>query len=360
MEHEWTDQPGLIRPGEELNPDGLKRFLNHYLPEWQGEPEIRQFPSGFSNLTYQLTVGDKKAVLRRPPFGANIKSAHDMGREFRILSLLRPYYTKVPKVIAFTEDESYIGAPFYLMEKVDGIILRGKMPRERIPAPDTLSAIAKSLVENLAELHHIPWQNTELAGFGKPEGYVERQVEGWGKRYFHAKTDEIPALEKAVRWLSEHIPAQYSAALIHNDYKYDNLVLDPGNPTEIRAVLDWEMATIGDPLMDLGTTLGYWVTPSDPPALLALQFNPSTLPGNPDRSEVLALYERACGKTVEDPVFYYVFGLFKIAVIAQQIYFRFRQGFSKDPRFGGLIHAVKACGEMADRAVVTGRLDPGG
>lgn len=351
MEHRWTDQPGLVRPGEELNLEGLQRFLKLNLPEWEGEPEVRQFPSGFSNLTYQLTAGNKKAVLRRPPFGANIKSAHDMGREFRILSLLQPHYAKVPKVMAFTEDESYIGAPFYLMEKVDGFILRGKMPPEMTPAPGTMNDIARALVQNLADLHQVSWENTDLSGFGKPEGYVGRQVEGWGKRYLHAKTDQIPTLEKAIRWLSEQIPKISGAALIHNDYKYDNLVLDPDNPAVIRAVLDWEMATIGDPLMDLGTTLGYWISPNDPPALLALQFNPSYLPGNPSRTEVLALYEKATGQSVDYPVFYYVFGLFKIAVIAQQIYFRFKQGFTKDPRFGALIHAVKACGEMADRAV---------
>ncbi|HMQ61291.1 MAG TPA: phosphotransferase family protein [Flavilitoribacter sp.] len=352
MDQKWMDQPGNVRPGEALDEPGLKRFLTKTLPDWEvNELTVRQFPSGFSNLTYLVSSGSNQAVLRRPPFGANIKSAHDMGREFGILSMLEPVYDKIPKVISYTDDPGYIGAPFYLMEKVEGVILRGKMPLEMIPLPDTMARIAGSLVNNLSALHRLPLASGGLAGFGKPEGYAERQVSGWGKRYFAAKTDEIPELEHAIRWLPGHIPAHSDAALIHNDYKYDNLVLDPDDWTKIRAVLDWEMATVGDPLMDLGTTLGYWSTAGDPPALLALQFNPSTLPGNPSRSELISLYEKASGKQVNDPVFYYVYGLFKIAVIAQQIYFRFKQGFTQDPRFGGLIHAVRACGEMAERAI---------
>ena len=357
MDQQWMDQPGNVRPGEELDEAGLKRFLSGYLPEWDHESlTIRQFPGGFSNLTYLISAGTRQAVLRRPPFGANIKSAHDMGREFRILSLLEPVYSKIPKVIAFSDDPGYIGAPFYLMEKVEGVILRGGMPREMTPTPATMAGIAHALVENLAALHKLPLKGGELESLGKPDGYAGRQVSGWGKRYFAAKTDEIPALENAIRWLSDHIPAHSEAALIHNDYKYDNLVLDPGDWTKIRAVLDWEMATVGDPLMDLGTTLGYWSTAGDPPALLALQFNPSTLPGNPSRGELIGLYEKASGKTVVDPVFYYVYGLFKIAVIAQQIYARFKQGFTKDPRFGGLIHAVRACGDMAEEAIRAGEV----
>lgn len=357
MSRDWIDQPAAVRKGEALDAERLEAYLRAHLPGAEGPLVVAQFPSGFSNLTYLLRFGDRALVLRRPPFGATIKSAHDMGREYAILSRLAPVYPKVPKPLLYCEDEAVIGAPFYVMERVEGVILRAKMPEAMIPPPDRMAAVAGAFVDTLAELHAVDYAAAGLGELGRPEGYVRRQIEGWARRYRKARTDDVPALERAAAWLDEHQPPESGTALIHNDYKYDNLVLAPDDWSRVIAVLDWEMATIGDPLMDLGTTLGYWVDPDDPPAMQALRLSPTTLPGNPTRAEVAERYAAASGRDLGDVVFYYVYGLFKIAVIVQQIYARYRAGHTSDPRFAGLIHAVRACGDVAERAIGKGRLD---
>ena len=348
-----TDQPKAVRQGEALELTTLEPYLREHL-NLTGELRVKQFPSGFSNLTYLLELGGASLVLRRPPFGANIKSAHDMGREYRVLSHLHPVYSKAPKPLLYCEDVEVIGAPFYVMERVEGVILRGTMPEERAPEPDLMRGVAASLVNALAELHAVDLDAAGLRDFGRPEGYVARQVHGWAERYKAAQTDHVPTLEAAAGWLAGNMPPESGAALIHNDFKYDNVVLAPHDPTRITAVLDWEMATVGDPLMDLGTSLGYWTQTDDPPAMQRLGLSPTALPGNPTRAEVVEQYEQASGREVLEPVFYYVYGLFKVAVIVQQIYARYKKGLTKDERFAGLIHAVRACGEMAERAVDRG------
>ena len=350
------DQPKAVRQGEALEPTRLEPYLREHL-NLSGELRVKQFPSGFSNLTYLLELGGTPLVLRRPPFGAAIKSAHDMGREYRVLSHLHPVYDKAPKPLLYCEDVEVIGAPFYVMERVEGVILRGTMPEDRAPAPDVMRGVATSLVNALAELHAVDLGAAGLRDFGRPEGYALRQVRGWTERYKAAQTDRVPTLEGAAEWLADNMPPEPSdpaASLIHNDFKYDNVVFSPHDPTRITAVLDWEMATVGDPLMDLGTSLGYWTQADDPPAMQRLGLSPTALPGNPTRAEVLEQYQRASGRDLPNPVFYYVYGLFKIAVILQQIYARYKKGLTKDERFAGLIHAVRACGEMAERAVDRG------
>jgi len=260
------DQAQKVREGESLDTDKLKRYLQEQLEDFSGDIEIKQFPSGYSNLTYSLRVRKKEYILRRPPFGANIKSVHDMGREYRVLSVLKPVYHQVPQPVHYCEDESVIGAPFYLMERVKGIILRNKPPQGLELTPKLMPSISKSAVDNLADLHSLDLEQSGLIGMGKPEGYVQRQVEGWIKRYYRAETEKVAGMDQAARWLQENQPAESSVAFIHNDYKYDNLVLDPENPSRIISVLDWEMATVGDPLMDLGTSLGYWAEANDSPA----------------------------------------------------------------------------------------------
>jgi aminoglycoside phosphotransferase (APT) family kinase protein len=225
------------------------------------------------------------------------------------------------------------------------------MPAAMRPAAPLMRRIAASFVANLAELHRVDYAAAGLGDLGHPEGYVRRQIEGWTGRYRNARTDDVPEMEAAAAWLLAEMPAESGAALIHNDYKYDNLVLDPADWARIAGVLDWEMATIGDPLLDLGTSLGYWVEPDDPDELQALQLSPTALPGNPTRAELISLYEKASGRRVTRPTFYYVYGLFKVAVIVQQIYARYRRGDSQDPRFSGLIDAVRACGRTAVRAI---------
>ena len=348
------DQPATVRPGEEIDTERLAAYLKANAPELDGTLSVTQYPNGYSNLTYLIRLKDNEAVLRRPPAGADIKTAHDMNREYRVLTSLAKIYPRVPRPLLYCEDESVIGAPFYMMERVKGIILRAHRPKQLELTPEIMHGISKSFIDNMVELHLIDYKAAGLEDLGRPEGYVQRQVEGWRQRYENARTDDIPEMIQAGEWLAANMPESTAPALIHNDYKYDNLVLDPQDPRRILAVLDWEMATIGDPLMDLGTTLGYWIEPGDPRALT--MFGLTALPGNLNRKQLLERYIEKSGREVANPVFYYVFGVFKIAVIVQQIYFRYRQGQSKDERFANLIQVVKDCAEMAVRAIEKERI----
>lgn len=349
------DQARKIRAGEELPLETLSPYLQKALS--LSDPlEVEQFPSGHSNLTYLIKAGEKEWVLRRPPFGSKVKTAHDMGREYRILSRLAPSYPKVPRPVLFCEDESIIGAKFYLMERVRGVILRREPPLGLTLDADTMRSLCASFVDTLAELHSLDYQALGLGDLGKPEGYVERQISGWARRYQDARTDDIPEMEKVASWLAENIPASPPPALIHNDFKFDNLVLDPAEPTRIIAILDWEMATLGDPLMDLGTALCYWVEEGDPSLLQKLRFGPTTLPGSYTRRQIAERYAEKCGVDISQIVFYYCFGLFKTAVVAQQIYYRYHQGLTKDPRFAMMIEGVKAMARQAADRITTPRL----
>ena len=356
MTQAWLDRPAPPRAGEQLDAEALATFLELRLG-LSGPVEIAQFPCGFSNLTYSVRAGDRDLILRRPPFGAQIKSAHDMGREHRILSGLSPVYPKAPTPVAYCGDESVLGARFYLMERVRGVILRAGMPAAMNPPPEMMRRIAAGWVATLVELHAVDYQAAGLGDLGHPEGYVQRQIAGWTERYRRAATDDVPTLDRTALWLAAHRPAEGPASLVHNDFKYDNVVLDAQQWSRVVAVLDWEMATLGDPLMDLGTALGYWVDPEDPPELQALQLSPTTLPGNWGRVEVAEQYARATGRDLGDLVFYYVFGLFKIAVIVQQIYRRYRDGQTQDRRFKDLDQAVASCGRTAVQAIERGRID---
>mgnify|MGYP001796296937 CR=1 FL=1 len=354
MESQALDQPTDIREGENLDTETIQNYLNDSLPNRETLQTIKQFPSGFSNLTYLITTDQSEYVLRKPPIGANIKSAHDMGREFKVLSLLKPHFSFVPTPVAYEETGEVLGAPFYLMERVNGIILRNKAPRGLELTSDLMSAISKNAVKQLADLHKIDLNSSGLADFGKPEGYVERQVTGWAQRYQKAKTDEIREIEDSFDWLVNNLPGENPPAFIHNDFKYDNIVLDPNNPKSIIAILDWEMATVGDPLMDLGTTLAYWAEAKDSDALKP--FNLTWLPGNLTREEVVKEYFAQTGQPEQNMVFYYVFGALKVGVICQQIYARYSQGITKDPRFKQLLFVTKACAYNASKAIELNRI----
>lgn len=352
------DRSAPVRAGEELPHNLLRDYLAAHLPELDGPLTVEQFPAGFSNLTYLLRIGDRELVLRRPPIGAKIKTAHDMSREYRILSHLYPVYNKVPRPLLFCDDEAILGAPFYVMERVQGVILRAQPPRGIDLTPALMRSLSETFIENLASIHEIDYEAAGLGDLGSPQGYVKRQVEGWTKRYFNARTDDVPAIERLAEWLQQNLPADSAkAALIHNDYKYDNLVLAPENLGRVVAVLDWEMATIGDPLMDFGTSLGYWVEATDPEEWQRYGFGLTSLPGSLTRSELLDHYERRTGRRVDEPVFYFAYGLLKIAVIVQQIYFRYQKGLTRDPRFAQLGALVKACGDLAQRAIERNRID---
>ena len=357
MPSTWIDQPAAVRAGEELDTEKLAAYLQTHLPNLSGPLTVTHFPKGFSNLTYRLQMGDRELVLRRPPFGANIKGGHDMGREYTILSHLRAVYPKAPQTLLYCNDESILGAPFYIMQRVQGVILRVALPQKAIPAPQLMSRIADSFIDNLAELHAVDYETAGLGNLGKPAGYVRRQVEGWTRRYHNAQTDDLPDIERMAAWLAQNLPSESGAALIHNDYKYNNLILHPDDWSQIIAVLDWEMSTLGDPLMDLGSTLGYWIEPNDPPAMQSLNFSPSYWPGNPSRAELVQRYAQKSGRDVRHIVFYYVYGLFKLAVIIQQIYRRYKLGYTKDPRFAELDRVVRLCGQIAVQSIDKNRID---
>ena len=353
-----VDQSSHVRPGEELPTELLFQYLSAHLPDLTAPLIIEQFPAGFSNLTYLLRSGDRELVLRRPPVGAKIKTAHDMSREYRILSHLYPVYPKVPRPLLFCDDESILGAPFYVMERVTGIILRAQRPTGIDLAPALMRRLSQAFIEHLAEIHELDYEAAGLGELASPQGYVKRQLEGWTKRYFNARTDDVPEIERLAEWLHQNLPADSERpGLIHNDYKYDNLVLDPNDLGRVIAVLDWEMATIGDPLMDFGTSLGYWVETTDPEEWQRCGFGLTSLPGSFTRTELLDHYVRRTGRSIDDPVFYFAYGLLKIAVIVQQIYFRYQKGLTRDPRFARLGALVKACGDLAQRAIERKRID---
>ena len=351
-----VDQPGPLREGEQFDTDRLIAYLREQLGDDRAEGlVVEQFPSGYSNLTYALNWGGNEYVLRRPPFGNQVKSAHDMGREYRVLSKLSNVYPLAPRPYAYCQDESIIGDEFYLMERRRGVILRGN----KAPAPLDSSAeltrnLCLSFVDRLVELHQIDYESAGLGELGRPEGYTERQVNGWTRRYADARTDDLPDMETIAQWLADNRPTDSATALIHNDYKYDNLILDPEDLTRVVALLDWEMATLGDPLMDLGTALAYWVDASDSELMKAQAFGPTMLPGSLSRKELVARYAVQSGVELTDALFYYCFGMFKLAVIVQQIYARFVRGHTADRRFAHLNQTVAALARAAVVAKDTG------
>jgi aminoglycoside phosphotransferase (APT) family kinase protein len=350
------DSPREIRDGEEFALETLKTYLSENNIN-ADDLSIKQFPSGYSNLTYFLKSSSQEFVLRRPPFGAkSLQGGHDMFREYNVLKNLKSQFLKVPDAYLYCDNSEIIGAPFYLMERVEGYIIRPNLQQKDSPGKEIIQNVSKSLVSTLVELHNVDIDQANLIELGNINGYVKRQVEGWIKRYNHSKTDSIANMEFIASWLHENQPVEVQGSIVHNDFKYDNLVLDKDNHSKITAVLDWEMATIGDPFMDLGTTLGYWVDKNDLPELKLFQLSATTLDGNPTREGILELYEKESGKNITNPVFYYVFGLFKIAVIAQQIYFRFKKGYTKDRRFSLLNLAVMSLSLMAKQAIIKNRL----
>ncbi len=344
------DQPTPTRAGEELNAKKLQDYLRDKIPGFEKEISIKQFPGGYSNLTYFVQAGEYEYVLRRPPFGANIKSAHDMEREFSVLTKLHEAgFSKVPDAVHLCLDESVMGVKFYLMTRLKGVILRNRLPKDISVGEETFKSLSKATIDQLVKLHQIDIHSSGLDALGKPEGYVQRQVDGWTKRYINSQTDDITSMNEVAAWLPKNIPTTRRTSFIHNDFKYDNLILNPDDLTDIIAILDWEMATVGDPLMDLGTTLAYWAEASDPDALKP--FNLTWIPGNFTRKEVVEYYQQQSGTPIDHIVFYYAFGAFKVGVICQQIYYRYKQGLTNDPRFASLIYVIKACGENARRAI---------
>lgn len=347
-----NDSAVTIRSGEEIDPVTVKTFLLENIDGLSGDINITQFPSGYSNLTYLVNMGDREMVLRRPPIGAKVKAGHDMEREYKVLKALHPVFSYCPKALAFTKNTAILGAPFFVMEKLSGIILRKDLPPELSFSRDQAANLCRTLTDLQADIHAIDVKSTGLDFIGRPTGYVQRQVEGWSMRYRKAKTDDAPDCETVMAWLNDKMPQDTDhPTIVHNDYKFDNVVLDPAKPEKIIGVLDWEMTTYGDPLLDLGNSLAYWVEENDPDEMQMIRTMPTNIPGALTRQEILNHYEKRTGRSTEQFDFYYCFGLFRLAVIAQQIYYRYYHKITDNKRFATLIYAVIALEKTALKVI---------
>jgi len=343
-----TDRPGAIRQGEELDARAIDTYLKAHISDLRGEPQISQFPGGASNLTYLLRYADRELVLRRPPFGSKAKSAHDMGREFRILNQLRNAFPYCPQAFVHCTDESVIGAEFYVMQRLDGIILRADLPTELQLTPAQTTTLCKSFIDRLVELHQVDYQACGLAELGKPDGYVARQIKGWSERYDNARTPDAPGWQEVRTWLEEKMPADHPRpAIVHNDYRFDNVILDASDPLRIIGVLDWELTTLGDPLMDLGNTLAYWIEADDPAPVQLMRRQPSNAPGMLTRQAFVDYYAERAGIEIKCFDFYYIYGLFRLAGIVQQIYYRYYHGQTADKRFASFVQMNALLEKMA-------------
>lgn len=343
------DKATKIRTGEELDATKLNGYLKNKITNFSEIKDINQFPGGFSNLTYLLKTDKNEYVLRRPPFGVSAKGGHDMGREFRVLTLLKNAgFNKIPTPLCIDETGEVMEGSFYVMQRLNGVILRAKDAQNPALTEGVMPQLCEKLIENFADLHNLDIEKTGLITLGKPEGYVRRQVEGWIQRYKNSQTDDVPNMESIAEWMLCYQPREQKPAFLHNDYKFDNVVWDP-EMTEIIGVLDWEMSTVGDPLMDLGAALAYWCEADDPD--FAKMFNLTWIKGCLTRKEVVKKYASLTGRDVSDIVFYYVFGSYKNAVIMQQIYARWKKGLTQDARFSGLIHGVYELSGMAMKAI---------
>lgn len=332
MSKELSEPFISVRQGEDFDRENLRKYLigQKYITE---QPlEVMQFPSGSSNLTYLIRCGDWEAVMRRPPFGTLPPKAHDMKRESNLLMKIYGHFKRIPKPYVFCEDLSIIGAPFYLMERKKGIVIDHEFPPGCEVTKEKCRQISFNVIDTLIELHSIDYKAASLVTFGKPEGFVERQAASLIKRFKEIKTEEIEELEKIANWLMNHIPKSFESTIIHNDYKLNNVILSE-DLTEVVAVIDWEIATIADPLFDLGITLGYWMQADDPGYLKDVQPAVTYLPGFLSRSEIIEYYHSKTGRDTNSIHYYLVFAYFRLAVMLQQMHYRWKMGFTKDERF---------------------------
>jgi len=344
-----------VRTGEAFDLPRVEQYLRSQIEGLgEGSLQVRQFPSGASNLTYLVQIGDWEGVLRRPPFGPVPPKAHDMEREAGLLQKISPAFPLAPMPYVFCNDLSILGVPFYVMERRKGMVVNNAFPQGVTPTGELCRRISLTVVETLVQIHAVDWQAAGLSEFGHPEGFLARQVKGWIERYFRAQTDDIPQVEPLTRWLAEHVPESPAPTLIHNDFKLNNMILDSNDLTRPVAVLDWEMATVGDPLFDLAVSLTYWVTSEDPEELQTVLPAVTTLPGFINRAEFMEIYAQKSGRDLSSMHFYMTFAHFKLAVIIQQIYARWKKGQTQDERFAIFGNRVR------DVIVYAARLAEGG
>jgi aminoglycoside phosphotransferase (APT) family kinase protein len=331
------DEPAdtiAIRSGEDFDHEAVAAYLRANLSGIGADPlEVRQFPAGRSNLTYLLRIGEWEAVLRRQPLGPVPPKAHDMEREAGLLERINRVFPLAPRPYLICHDAALLGVPFYVMERKRGVVVDDGFPAGTEVTPDLCRRLSETLIGTLVELHAVDWRAAGLEQYGHPEGFLPRQVEGWIGRYQKAATEEIASAEPLMRWLAANVPESHAPTIVHNDFKLNNLLLDPQQLDRVTGVLDWEMTTVGDPLFDLAVTMGYWIEAGDPESMRAGLPSVTMLPGFLSRNECMELYARLSGRDVSNMRFYLTFAYFKLAVIIQQIYARWQRGQTQDARF---------------------------
>jgi aminoglycoside phosphotransferase (APT) family kinase protein len=335
-----------VRPGEELNVAALADYLQPQL-RTNGALTVEQFPSGHSNLTYLLRTDGREYVLRRGPLGPVAPKAHDMAREYRLLKAVHPHFPEAPEPLLVCEDPGVVGTVFFIMERRHGTILRDKVPDEFARIPDYPQHVSEALIACLVRLHAVDVAASGLIALGKPEGFLERQVQGWAERWRRAQVEPVPEMDGVIRWLEQRLPESPAPTLVHNDYKLDNVMFRAGSADHIEAVLDWEMATIGDPLADVGLALCYWTWATAPQLQNRVTPTLTAQSGWYTRDQFVELYARLSGRDLSNIGYYEVLGVFKLAVILQQIYFRFHRGQTADARFRDFGVRVRSLAKMA-------------
>ncbi len=335
------DYAGSVRSGEELELSRLDPWLKRQMPHLHGQPRVTQYSGGASNWTYRLAYDNDDLILRRPPAGTKAKSAHDMGREFRLQQALRPFFPLVPQMHVHSDDEALIGAEFYVMQRFEGIIPRRNLPPGLDLSRDQVRTLCLNVIDTLVQLHQVDVEKAGLHNLGVGRGYARRQIDGWSRRYRDARTWNVPSGQRIMEWLAAHVPGEGRICVTHNDFRLDNVVLDPADPTRVIGVLDWELATLGDPLMDMGNLLAYWIQADDDFMAQSTRRQPTHLPGMLTRAEVLEHYRGRTGMRPDDWRYYEVYGLFRLSAIVQQIYYRYHHGQTRNPafrRFWALVH----------------------
>ena len=344
-----AEDAGPVRPGEAQDWARLEAWLRAHVPGLAGPMTAAQFHGGYANLTFLLRFGDAHIVVRRPPLGPVPKGAHDMAREHRGLSALHPHYDRAPRSLGFCADEGVIGAPFLVAERRRGVVIRRRFPETLARFPDVERRAAFALIDALADLHRLDPAAIGLGDLGRPAGFAERQVAGWARRWAAAKDRDIPLFDKVHAALARRMPAPVAVSVVHNDPKLDNCMFAPDDPDRVSAVLDWDMTTTGDPLFDLGIVLAYL---SADRGRWGGMFSAETVGGDfPENAELAERWFAATGFPRADVAWAEAFGLWKTAVVLQQIHIRFLRGQTDDPRFGDLGSRVPELIEKAAAAL---------
>lgn len=345
-----------VREGESLDIIRVDECLKASIDGLEGTPALKQYASGASNLTYALDYPNRRLVLRRPPFGDKPKSGHDMHREYRVMTALNGHIP-VPKTLFYTDDPEIIGSEFYVMDRAEGHLIHATIPEDWNWSIDKTRQLCETFFQCLIDLHTADYKAIGLGDFGKPEGYVSRQILGWNKRWGKAWTEDVEKFDDVQQWLVDNMPAaERGAGVIHGDYRIDNCILNQSDPTQIEAILDWEISALGDPMMDLGNTLSYWIEDSDPDFMKVLIRQPSAAKGMMKRQEILQFYADKTGADISGFQFYYIYGIWRLAVIIQQIYARYYRGQNDNPRFKPYGQMTNALGNLARYKIKTGQL----